>query len=217
VALSRAQRLVLTRRLQQRLTSISERAVRPVAASWMRLGPNWRDDDLRAFLADVAPHVDAAKRAALSVSTGYYAGVFGVRPPPLSPADVPVRFAGETAFIVARKALADGYEIAEAARMGGSAAEAAVRDLVISTSRTSGDVVAESTGISVTGWERKAEAGACEWCQGLDGVVFVTAADGDFGHDRCNCTLEPVTREQDARRVTDRGIRLGQSEGPRNF
>ena len=217
MAPSRAQRLVLTRRLQQRLTMTADRATRPVAAAWDRLGPNWRDDDLRAFTATVAPHVNGAKQASLAVSTGYYAALLDVRAPALTVADVPTSFSAESGFIVARKALGDGLPIVDAARMGRSAVEASVRDLVISTSRASGDAVAESVDLQVVGWRRNAEANSCDWCAALDGVVFMTATDGDFGHDRCNCTLEPVTGERPARTVTARDVRLGIAEGPRNF
>lgn len=191
MALTATQRRTLTRRYQALLEAIAARAVPLVNQQWNALTA-YRDEDLEAFTLATAPIADATKRAALTTATGYYATTLAVAPPPILLADVATVFDTLAPFIVTRKALGNGASLQEAAVMGRSTAQASTRDLTISTARTTGDVFADRAGVQITAWERNANTGACPWCVERDGGVYDTAEAGDFGHDRCGCTVSPL-------------------------
>lgn len=191
MALSPEARRALTRRLQAALALVSARAIPLIDNAWARVD-GVTDADHARFVAATATTAEAAKAAAMNAAAGYYALLLGVRPASLTPADVATLFDHLAPFLAARKALADGYDFADAMRIGGSTAQASTRGLTISTARTTGDVFAAKAGVRVRGWERNAEANACPWCRGLDGVIFDSSAAADFGHDRCNCTASPL-------------------------
>lgn len=189
--LSPAEARSLTRRYQQRLAAISERTIPAIDRAWDALA-GFRDDDLPIFTRATLPATTAAKASALAVAVAYSAAILRVPAPPVRPADVATAYNAQSSFLAVRKALSDGYTFTEARIIGQSQAQAAVRNLTISTARTTGDVFAERANVRITGWVRNAEANSCPWCAGLDGVVFLTAEAGDFGHDRCNCTVSPL-------------------------
>lgn len=191
MALPTSQRLAITRRLQAQLTAIAERSVVPVDRAWLALN-DYRDEDAARFTKAVGPSTSAASTAARSIATGYYGAVLGVPAPAISAAELAVAFDALAPFIATRKAVADGYPLDEAAVIGRSTAHAQVRNLTISTARRTGDVFVEKSGVRIRGWERNAEAKACPWCASKDGLIFHTAEAGDFGHDRCNCTVSPL-------------------------
>jgi hypothetical protein len=170
---------------------IAARAERPVDLAWTRIA-GVTDDDHAAFMVATATAATAAKTASMTSAVGYYAALLGVPAVSIRPSEVGTAFDHLAPFLAARKALSDGYEFTEALRIGGSTAQASVRGLTISTARTTGDVFTAKAGLNVVGWERNAEAKACPWCSNLDGVIFDSSAAGDFGHDRCNCTVSPL-------------------------
>lgn len=191
MALSQAERARLTRRYQTLLAGIAERTVRPVDAAWDALD-GFRDDDIPGFVEATRPATTAAKAAAVAVAVGYLSSILSTRPVAVRPNEVDVAFNAESAFIAVRKALSEGLDFVDARSVGKSQAQAAVRNLTISTARTTGDVFNTKTPTRIVGWERNAESKACPWCRNLDGTVFSSASAGDFGHDRCNCTVSPL-------------------------
>jgi hypothetical protein len=48
--------------------------------------------------------------------------------------------------------------------------------------------------MKVIGWERVADAGACDFCQELDGAMLASA-DAMALHNGCGCGIEPVVEE----------------------
>ena len=191
MALTAVQRRALTHRLQDALGVITDRTAAQVARMWADVG-GVTDADLEAFAKAVGPATTAAKDAAILTSSGFYATVLGLPPVAVLASEVPTAFDALAPFIVARKALGDGYPFDEALRMGGSAAQASTSDFVVSTSRRSGDVFLSNSGASALGWERIAEAGACLWCRARDGGIYDSSAAADYGHDRCRCAPVPV-------------------------
>ncbi len=191
MSLTAAQRRLLTHRLQAALGAISDRTAARVAAVWADV-EGVTDADLEKFAKAAGPFTSAAKDASVVASSGFYATVLGLPAVSVLADDVPTAFDALSPFIVARKALGNGYPFEDALRMGGSAAQASVDDLVVSTSRQSGDVFLTKSGASVRGWERVAEPGSCPWCRARDGGIYDTSAAADYGHDRCRCAPVPL-------------------------
>lgn len=182
----------LTRRFQQAIVGIGERTTPAVQKTWADL-PTYNDDQVDIFATRSARALTTAKFAAVRHAVGYYSLAAGVRPRAIDPEAVTVVADTRQPFIDVWTALKRGVDLVAAIEIGHNTIDAMTRDMVTSSSRQTGDLVVQSAGLRVIGWERIPEADACPWClEVADGAIFTSAESADFGHDRCGCSAQPI-------------------------
>lgn len=152
--------------------------------------PGYDAANVASFARTAAPILEAAKTATATSSAGFYALILNTPPPGLDIARIPAAADVRQPFTATWHALSEGRPYDEAVRVGRSAMEAVGDSFVQSTARLTGDAVAETVDRTIR-WRRVAEPGACDWCQERDGTVYPSAADGDYGHERCHCDVIP--------------------------
>jgi hypothetical protein len=181
---------VLTDRHKRAQANISSRTASRIVAVWDSL-PTIGEEQYEAFLAAIAPFLTAAKQAAVTSSTGFYAAVLETRPPAIPVGSVDVEYRGRTPFTATWHALSEGRPYVEAVDAGRSIAEAQTERFVVSTSRRTGDAVVKATGRDVR-WRRVPSSKACPFCVNAAGQLYRSAESADFGHDRCGCAAVPA-------------------------
>jgi hypothetical protein len=184
-----AARLTLT--FQQRIATIGLKAAKLVAATWDGLA-GYDEEDIAAYTSRTSAAMAAAKAASVQAGVGYYSTLVQFRPPSVNPREVPIEVDPREPFIAYWNALKGGHGLEAALESGNARAQATARNLATSASRQAGDTALRKARLEVDGWSRNTDSGACEWCRGLTQFVWDTAAEADFGHDRCNCSVEPV-------------------------
>ncbi len=184
---------------------------RAFLATWDAL-PTIDNETFEAFASRLAAQVAGARSATVATTSAFYAHLLEV-PPVGVPADLVDSAPNlRDPFTTTWKALGDGHPYDEALLMGRSVVEAVARDFVQSTSRRTGDVFAARSGLTLR-WERVAEPGACDWCRDRDGGIYLSAAEGDYGHGRCNCDVVPAEGQARQREsATDRADRLARQQ-----
>lgn len=150
------------------------------------------DEDQIPDLERVAlPLVGSTQTASIAHAVGFYAFAAGVRPPPVDPSELDVRLDLRDPFISTWSALSHGDTYDGAVAAGAARCDIVIRNLISSSARRTGDVVAAKSRLRIVGWERVPDAGACAWCRSKAGR-YSTSEIADFGHDRCGCTVEPI-------------------------
>lgn len=144
-----------------------------------------------AYISAVAPALNGAKAATVRSTTAYFSHILKIRPPAIDPAKVLVDAAVGDPFYAMWHALSMGRPYAEAIQVGTSTAQAAGESFVQSTSRQTGDAMAEAIDRPIR-WVRVAEPNSCDWCKERDGTIYASASDGDYGHASCNCDVSPA-------------------------
>lgn len=165
------------------------RAAAHLAAVWDSL-PSYDEAGIERFRRDTAAVLAGAKRAAVAQAVAFVGTALGVRTPSVSPSQVPVAAKLDDPFHAAWHAVKVGRPWEEAVVVGRSTAEAVGIDFVQSTTRLTGDVVAERVGRQVR-WRRVPSSGACDWCHEISDKTYRSAAAADFGHERCDCDAVP--------------------------
>lgn len=179
-----AQRALLTRyratlaRYQARLASV-------VTGLWVA-----RIEDIDEFTEQATPVLAGAKQVAVSASSGFNGLLLGITPS-VDPGDVDVDPKIRGPHTAYWHALKEGRPWEEAVTAGRSVAEHTATDYITHTARRTGDLVAAQSDRTVR-WQR-VTGGGCDWCNRLNGTVYASAADADFGHERCKCSAVPVT------------------------
>jgi hypothetical protein len=181
---------------QRRLRLIASRVV---GQAWRGLG-SWNDKDVERFVAVAVPTVLAAQRASVHLTDAYLAramgrAALGVKPDKLIGAAVRNGVAPETVyarpFVNLWSALKDGRPFEDGINSGFErATSTAEMDVQLSSRATFQAVQNEDDGIY--GYQRVADAGACDFCEEVDGA-YVKDADASPLHNRCGCGLEPLT------------------------
>lgn len=180
----------LVDRHKQAQSLIAERTSVHVVRVWDDLG-SWDRQDVGRFIESTAPHLNAAKKAAVTLAVGFYAQILQTRAPAIPLGAIPVEYRAETAFTALWHGLSEGRPFDEALTAGRSIAEAQVERYVASSARRTGDHVAQATRRHV-GWRRVTSGKACPFCVRASGQTYKTSETADFGHDRCGCTAVPV-------------------------
>lgn len=181
----------LTRRFQQTIARIGERAGALTALRWSQLD-TYDEADVETFARAVAPTLAAVKASAVSTGAAYYAVRGRIsRPPTIRPDMIDLVADPREPFIAYWRALKMGNPVDEAVLSGTARAGAIARNLASSASRRAGDVLFDRAAVTPARWVRVPDGGACDWCQEVAGQSYLSAESADFGHDRCNCTAEP--------------------------
>lgn len=180
---------ILTARHKAVIARIVARSAAGLLPVWDGLG-SWNSADIARFAELVAPIVAPARAAAITQSSAFYASVLEIRPPAL-PSTIGPEFVPERPFTAVWHALSQGRPWEEAVAAGRSASEAHLARTIISTSRLTGDIVAEKSPKKVR-WRRVTDGHACTFCVTAASKTYHTSQTADFGHDRCSCAAVPV-------------------------
>lgn len=173
-----------------RLAAYRGRTSAALVAAWDDLDA-YRDEDVDAYIARVSPLLAGAKSATVAASVAFFALSIGIAAPAVSAKDVALDPRTADSFLATWHALKEGRPFDDAVAAGRSQAQAVGFDFVQSTSRRTGDRVAEAAGRRVR-WRRVPGGNACAWCHLVAGQEYATAESADFGHSRCDCVAVPA-------------------------
>lgn len=182
---------------QQRLRRLASTAVGEV---WTRLG-TYNEQDVDRFATVVVPIVAAAQQQSSVLADAYLARALGRPPAGIRPEDVSgaaVRGGVEPReqwrrpFVTVWTALSNGAVYEQAVKNGLERATGMAATDVQLTQRATLQAVQDAAPDSFYGFQRAADAEACEYCQMIDGA-YVKNADAMPLHPGCGCTLEPLT------------------------
>ncbi len=174
--------LSLTRRFQDQLLRVSDRALPLVDRAWDAEGPSAGYDSV----------LTVVRRAAVAASDGYLALITGQGPQGIRAADVAPSFLSIEIRRAIAQALDQGLAREEASEVGRRQVHAMVRDYTNSSARLAGDHFVRRAGLKVERWRRIPDAKACPWCLMVAGDQYLSAATADFGHKNCGCSAVPV-------------------------
>lgn len=177
-------------RYQRLLASHRARTSAGLVAAWDALDDH-HEPAIETYTKAVAPLLSGAKAATVAASAAFFAFQLEVPPVAVAAAQVPVEPRLREPFLAAWHAVSVGRTWTDALEVGRSTAEAAGFDFIQSTSRRTGDHVAQASGRRVR-WQRSPGASACEWCVQEATQTFRTAEAADYGHERCDCAAIPA-------------------------
>lgn len=190
--LTKALRHPLTRRFQQALSVVATNAAPAIQRAWDGL-PNHDEESIPLLAARSQSAMTAAKRAAVTQSTGYYQLLSGHRAPKIDPDELDFDPTYRDPFISFWGGLKNGETPEDSLALGKSRTFDVVTNYVIASSRKTGDLFVAKADIRVAGWERVAEANACPFCEDLSNESYDSSESADFQpHDRCGCTTAPL-------------------------
>lgn len=188
-------------------------ASRAVGAAWRNLG-SWNDADVERFLARAVPIVGSAQRQSVAVTDAFVARYLGRSPLGIDPEQITARTRKGTTldevyrrpFVQLWSSLKNGQQFddgfnAALERAAGSAA----MDVQLAMRETAGFIDREDS--SFAGFQRVANAGACAFCQEVDGA-FVSYEDVMALHNYCNCGVEPRQNVSDLPRQGELDVSL---------
>lgn len=180
----------LVARYRRQLQVYRERTAAILMAAWDAM-PTHDRADIERFATRTAPALVGAKAATVALSSGFFATALGIRPVSVRADDVDVALSVDAPFLAMWHALNQGTSFADAVLVGRSVAESIGFDYVQSTSRLTGDLVADASDRKVR-WQRVPGAGACDWCHEVAQGLYHSAEAADFGHNRCDCVAVPA-------------------------
>lgn len=170
-----------------------------VEAIWADL-PGYDRPNVDQWLSRVLPVVLTAQRSSVALTEAYLAQALGRQPLGVNPSElvgagvragVPPADVYERPFITLWSALGEGRPFADAVGAGLARATAtAAMDVQLSMRATAGAV--QGADEAIYGYQRVADAGACEFCSAVDGA-YVKSGDAMPLHNNCGCGLEPLT------------------------
>lgn len=181
-----------------------ERRLRTLVANevgriWREL-PGYDRSDVDEWLTRVLPLVEAGQRASVALTEGYLARALDRQPVGLDAEELigaGVRGGTDPAtvyerpFVTTWTALGAGSLFEEAVASGMARAQEMARFDVQGSMRATANAFQQSTD-GIYGYERVADAGACDYCASIDGA-YVKSADAMPLHPGCGCGLEPLT------------------------
>lgn len=180
---------------QERLRAI---AALGVERAWAGLR-GYDEENVETFLSRAVPVVVAAQRQSVTITEAFLSRSLGRRPAGVAPslltgaavrAGVEPEETYRRPFVTVWTALKEGRQYEQAVAAGLARARSTAATDVQLTQRATLDAVQRSDR-TIRGWRRVADAGACEFCQKIDGA-FVKSASAMALHPGCGCSLVPV-------------------------
>lgn len=197
------------------LAAVREITRRGVAAAWASLAA-YDEAQVAEFLAAAVPIVTAGQEKASRLTDAYVAAMLGRQPlgVPTSEVTGPVLRAGAAPdevyrrpFVTVWTALSAGSQYDDAVNAGlARATNLAATDVQLTARQTFAAVQQRDT--SIRGYRRRADPGACKFCQLIDGA-FVKSASAMALHPGCGCGLEPDTEPHPLTAVPD-GVQVSE-------
>lgn len=184
------------------LARVREITRRGVKAAWASLAA-YEDAQVAEFLRAAVPIVTAGQERASRLTDAYVAATLGRQPLGIPTSEVTgaVIRAGATPdevyrrpFVTVWTALSAGSRYEEAVNAGlARAANLAATDVQLTARQTFQAV--QQRDPAIRGYTRRADPGACKFCQLVDGA-FVKSASAMPLHPGCGCGLEPVLHRE---------------------
>lgn len=178
---------------QERLRAL---VTRGVTLQWQGL-PSYDEEYVAPFIAVVVPFVLAANRQSVLLTDAYLARALGRQPLGVDAARILGELRGSVTpeqlwrrpFVTVWTALSKATPYDQAVHAGlARATDIGVADVQLAHRATLQAVQAAEP--RIRGWQRRADANACSYCQMIDGA-FVKSADVMSLHPGCGCSLEP--------------------------
>lgn len=184
------------------LAAIREIVRRGVTGAWSSL-PAYDEAQVAEFLTLALPIVQGGQEKAARLTDAYVAAMLGRQPIGIPSSEVtgPAVRAGvipdevyRRPFVTVWTALSAGsqYEAAVSAGLA-RATNLAATDVQL-TARQTFEAV-QQRDPSIRGYSRRADPGACKFCQLVDGA-FVKSASAMPLHPGCGCGLEPILQRE---------------------
>lgn len=184
------------------LAAIREIIRRGVTGAWSSL-PAYDEAQVAEFLALALPIVQGGQEKAARLTDAYVAAMLGRQPLGIPTSEVtgPAVRAGvlpdevyRRPFVTVWTALSAGSQYDEAVSAGlARATNLAATDVQL-TARQTFEAV-QQRDPSIRGYSRRADPGACKFCQLVDGA-FVKSASAMPLHPGCGCGLEPILQRE---------------------
>lgn len=169
----------------------SSRAMPQLQQAWSAL-VTYDEAGVAEFEKAIGTVMQAVKKTAVNVSSGYLASATGLPPVGVAVDTVRSGFDPREPFISMWNALQNGVPFEQARLAGQRRAEAMLRTYMTSTARRTGDQYLSSLGVPHARWRRVPDGRACSWCILVAGQTYKSATSADFGHRNCGCTVLPA-------------------------
>jgi hypothetical protein len=182
---------------QARLREIVAAAV---VTLWNGL-PSYDETEVDPFVASVVPIVTAGQNQAAALTEAYLARMLRRQPIGIAPdglvgpsvrAGTPPEEVYRRPFVNVWTALGNNIPWEEAVGAGRARVDATAQADMALSSRATFQAVQEADD-GIYGYQRVADGGACAFCLAVNGA-YVKSADASPLHNRCGCSLEPLTR-----------------------
>lgn len=199
-----SQSVILTRRYQQRLNTVSVAAAHRVSSVWDDQG-SWDDTDVDSFTARATSIIAGAQRQTSALTAGYLGLLLGTKVPAIDGAKFIDQIDLREPFLAYWAALNRGDDWINAITAGRTRAA----DLALDGSTTAARSTAAEIDTAeprITGWERVPGGVCCEFCATAATQRYHTADTASFGHDRCNCAVTPIIGDLRPGRVINRPL-----------
>jgi hypothetical protein len=172
-------------------------AAQAAASAWDGL-PAYDRPNVPQFLSAALPPLAAANRQSVVLTSAYIARALGRPPFPINPAQIVAGIRnGATPdevytrpFVTVWAELGKGTQWPDAVRIGRDRAMSAAATDVQLAFRDTLTEVGQVSDVTM-GYQRVADAGACDFCQEVDGAQFLTDDPMPL-HNNCGCGVEPV-------------------------
>lgn len=182
---------------QERLRAL---VTRGVMLRWQQL-PRYDEENIDPFVSSVVPLVLAAQTRSVLLTDAYLARALDRRPIGVDVGAVIASLRGDTTpaqvyrrpFVSVWTALSKGEPIERAAAAGLARATGTAAMDVQMAHRGALQAV-QDRDPRIRGYQRVANAGACQFCSMINGAV-VKSADAMALHNNCGCGLEPIEHE----------------------
>lgn len=194
--MTEAQLVELVRRYQRHLNTVASTAGDRASATWDQLG-SWDRSDIARFAAAASAATKPARATGAALAGGFVATIVALATPTLTP---PADPDWSPAFFAYWASLAKGDPWVDAITSGRSRAEAIGFDSVHAAARDASQQI-DTNADQIVGWERVLDGSSCAWCADVATQLYITADSASFGHDRCGCTVSPVTGDHRPGRV----------------
>jgi hypothetical protein len=170
-----------------------------VEQAWRRL-PGYDRENLDEWTRTVVPMVMAGERASVNLTNAYLARALERQPLGINPDEligsnlrdgIPPAEVYSRPFVTVWTALKEGKPYEDAVKAGLARAVGSVAIDIQMAMRSASDAI-EQLDDGIYGYQRVADAGACTFCQTVDGAYVKSAAAMPL-HNNCGCGLEPLT------------------------
>lgn len=201
--------VALTRRRQVVLARLRGATAAQLVRLWRSLG-SYDESNQERWARLAGPPVTAAQSQAIDTQIAYLEARMGH----------PIRFDRKGLLELAAVDLDEPFFALGRTFAGGGSPEEAIasglaRAQALGESAVQWAARAANTSVEsderIVGWTRTLTGLACEWCRMVATQRYRTAESASFGHQRCDCGVDPIIGDRDPGRVINRDL-LANSE-----
>lgn len=187
--MARLDQVAVTRRRQSQLSKIADATGNGLKRRWSAMDSHERADEAK-WVESATPIVAAGQNQAISTQGAYLGLRLGGpvqvdRKAALAAAAVDMR----EPFIAFATALRQGSSLEDAVLSGALRAQGLGESAAYWAARAANNAVDDPR---IVGWTRTLTGNACAWCVLVAGQTYKTAESASFGHQRCDCGVDPI-------------------------